>query len=108
MNRPCIAWGKYDYFLEEKWCDKDDEFFGELEKDVRKTNNKDDEALCPITFLRKDGIEERVVFYENIVYVYGYKGETFQVDCSRQFDVSKGSAPLHDYLVECAKMAKAA
>jgi|GEM_PF-4457903 len=107
MEKPCIAWGKYDYFLGEKWCSKDAEFFGELEKDIRKINNKSDE-LCPTTFLRKDGIEERVVFYDNIVYVYGYKGDTFQVDCSRQFDVTKGSGQLHDYLLECAKTAAAA
>jgi len=106
MKKPCISWGRYDYFLEEKWCDKDDQFFGELEKDVRKINNKADE-LCPITFLRKDGIEERVVFYDNIAYVYGYRGDVFQVGCSRQIDVGKGSGPLHDYLVSCSKMAAA-
>jgi hypothetical protein len=60
MNKPCILW-KIDYFLQQVWCDKNDTFFGELEKDVRKINNKTDEVL-PNVFLLKNGKELKVAF----------------------------------------------
>lgn len=106
MKRPIISW-KIDYFLDETWLDKEEQLAGVVEKDVQKINNKTDE-VCPVAFMLHDGIEERVVFYDNIAYVYGFKNDKLQGECSRQFDVSAGPAALKSYLAECEKKLAAA
>ena len=106
MKRPVISW-KIDYFLDEVWLDKEEQLAGVVEKDVQKINNKTDE-ICPLAFMLHDGLEERVVFYDNIAYVYGLKNDAFQRDCSRQFDVRTESAALKKYLAECEKTLVAA